>query len=79
MLKVKLDELRLREYSQIIMIGTSICGKPCDAYNRTSFRRCPECKEEVKEKPENGIYQKQVYDKENGEYKWETFYNENNI
>lgn len=79
LLKAKLDELRMREYSQIIMIGKAICGKPCYAYNRTLFTRCPECNGAVKDKPENGTYEKQVYDEDKGAYKWETFYNEDNI
>ena len=79
LLKAKLDQLRRKQNSQIIMIGKADCGKPCYAYNRNLFTTCPKCNREVKENFENGTYQKQVYDDRTGQYKWEDFYNEDNI
>ena len=78
-LKKKLSELNLKTLSNIIMIGKADCGKPCYAYNRTLFNKCPECGGEVKEKKENGTYKEQKLDKETGEYKWVEYYNEENI
>lgn len=61
------------------MIGKADCGKPCYAYKENLFHNCPECNKIVKEKIENGTYKKQVLDKEIGQYKWEEYYNEENI
>lgn len=77
--KKKLDELRSKQSSTVLMIGKADCGKPCYAYNRTLFNTCPECGREAKEIMENGTYKKQVLDRETGQYKWEEYYNEDNI
>ena len=79
LLKKKMDELRARQKSNVIMIGKADCGKPCYAYNRALFTSCPECGREAKEILENGTYKKQVFDEKSGQYKGEEYYNEDNI
>ena len=79
LLKAKLDELRTKEYSKIIMIGKADCGKPCYAFNPILFTHCPECNQEAKEEYENGKYQKQVLDSKTNQYVWREFLNEENI
>lgn len=71
LLKKKISELSLKTMSNVIMIGKADCGKPCYAYNRTLFKKCPECGREAKERMENGTDKKQVLDRETGQYKWE--------
>ena len=60
------------------MIGKADCGKPCYAYNQVLFNACPACNI-ANEKYENGTSQKQILDRETGQYKWEEFYNKENI
>ena len=79
LLKAKLGELREKERSNFIVIGKGDCGRPCYAFNPVLFISWPECKGAVKEEYENGTYQKQVLDKETGQYVWREFHNEENI